>query len=556
MAFERMRVFTGNANPKLAEAVCRHLNISLGRCVVGRFSDGEVMVELLENVRGRDIFILQSTCVPTNDNLMEILVMADALKRASAGRITAAIPYFGYARQDRRPRSARVAITAKVVADMLTTVGVNRVMVMDLHADQIQGFFNIPVDNIYATPILLGDLWKQNYEDLLVVSPDVGGVVRARAIAKRLDSDLAIIDKRRPRANVVRGDEHHRRRQRAHLRDHGRHRRHREHAVQGRHRAEGARREEGRRVLHAPRAVRRRGPAHRDVRARRDRRHRHDPADRRGARRCPRIRAALLRAAARRDDDARVERGVGELAVHGVAADAATPRPAGLAQLGQNRVILQGFPAAASGIAGLRRMSPTADDRPDARARSTGATGRPQTSGAASCNSNSPHLPRTTEGRGASRRMRRAGKAPGIVYGGADAPQPIELDHNALFHALRNEAFHASILTMKLGGAATKVLLRDVQMHPFRNEILHVDFQRVDENRKIHMKVPLHFVNGEISPAVKVSGAIVSHVRHRARHLVPAEGPAGVHRGRPVDARRRPLGPRVGAEAPAGRRRS
>jgi ribose-phosphate pyrophosphokinase len=198
-----MRIFTGNANPKLGEAVCRHLNISLGRAVVGRFSDGEVMVELLENVRGRDVFILQSTCAPTNDNLMEILVMVDALKRASAARVTAAIPYFGYARQDRRPRSARVPITAKVIADMLTTVGVDRVMVMDLHADQIQGFFNIPVDNIYATPILLGDLWKQNYDNLLVVSPDVGGVVRARAIAKRLDSDLAIIDKRRPKANVA-----------------------------------------------------------------------------------------------------------------------------------------------------------------------------------------------------------------------------------------------------------------------------------------------------------------------------------------------------------------
>ncbi len=203
MAFERMRIFTGNANPKLAEAVCRHLNISLGRCVVDRFSDGEVLVELLENVRGRDVFVLQSTCAPTNDNLMEIMVMVDALKRASAGRVTAAIPYFGYARQDRRPRSARVAITAKVVADMLTSVGVQRVMVMDLHADQIQGFFNIPVDNIYATPILLGDLWKRNYENLIVVSPDVGGVVRARAIAKRLDSDLAIIDKRRPKANVA-----------------------------------------------------------------------------------------------------------------------------------------------------------------------------------------------------------------------------------------------------------------------------------------------------------------------------------------------------------------
>ena len=203
MAYERMRVFTGNANPKLAEAVCRHLNISLGRAIVGRFSDGEVMVELLENVRGRDVFVLQSTCQPTNDNLMEVMVMVDALKRASASRITAAIPYFGYARQDRRPRSARVAISAKVVADMLTTVGVDRVMVMDLHADQIQGFFNIPVDNVYATPILLGDLWKQNYENLLIVSPDVGGVVRARAIAKRLDSDLAIIDKRRPKANVA-----------------------------------------------------------------------------------------------------------------------------------------------------------------------------------------------------------------------------------------------------------------------------------------------------------------------------------------------------------------
>src|SRR6201984_1085430 len=203
MAFERMRVFTGNANPQLAEAVCRHLNVSLGRCIVGRFSDGEVMVELLENVRGRDVFVLQSTCAPTNDNLMEVLVMVDALKRASAARVTAAIPYFGYARQDRRPRSARVPISAKVVADMLTTVGVDRVMTMDLHADQIQGFFNIPVDNIYATPVLLGDLWKQNYDNLLVVSPDVGGVVRARAIAKRLDLEPVIIDKRRPKANVA-----------------------------------------------------------------------------------------------------------------------------------------------------------------------------------------------------------------------------------------------------------------------------------------------------------------------------------------------------------------
>src|SRR5246500_2088844 len=200
---DNLMVFSGNANPKLAHAVVQHLNIPLGKATVSRFSDGEVMVELMENVRGRDVFVLQSTCAPTNDNLMEIMLMVDALKRASAGRITAAIPYYGYARQDRRPRSARVAISAKVVANMLQEAGVERVLIMDLHADQIQGFFDIPVDNIYASPILLGDLWKHGYKNLVVVSPDVGGVVRARAIAKRLESDLAIIDKRRPRPNVA-----------------------------------------------------------------------------------------------------------------------------------------------------------------------------------------------------------------------------------------------------------------------------------------------------------------------------------------------------------------
>ncbi len=203
MSYDSLMVFTGNANPKLAEAVVQQLGITLGRATVDRFSDGEVMVELLENVRGKDVFILQSSCAPTNDNLMEIMVMADALKRASAGRITAAMPYFGYARQDRRPRSARVAITAKLVADMLTSAGIDRVLTMDLHADQIQGFFDIPVDNIYASPILLADVWRQNYPNLIVVSPDVGGVVRARALAKQLDADLAIIDKRRPRHNVA-----------------------------------------------------------------------------------------------------------------------------------------------------------------------------------------------------------------------------------------------------------------------------------------------------------------------------------------------------------------
>ncbi len=203
MAYDSLMVFTGNANPNLAQDVVRHLNIHLGRATVGRFSDGEVMVEILENVRGKDVFVLQSTCLPTNDTLMELLVLVDALKRASAGRITAAIPYFGYARQDRRPRSARVAITAKVVANMLTTVGIDRLLTMDLHSDQIQGFFDIPVDNIYSMPILLGDLWKRDYQNLVVVSPDVGGVVRARQMAKRLECDLAIIDKRRPKPNVA-----------------------------------------------------------------------------------------------------------------------------------------------------------------------------------------------------------------------------------------------------------------------------------------------------------------------------------------------------------------
>ncbi len=203
MAFDNLMVFTGSANPKLAQKVAKVLNIQLGKATVSRFSDGEVMVELLENVRGKDVFVLQSTCAPTNDHLMEMMIMVDALRRSSAARITAAIPYFGYARQDRRPRSARVAISAKVVANMLTVAGVNRMLTMDLHADQIQGFFDIPVDNVYATPILLGDLWKHGYKNQVVVSPDVGGVVRARAIAKRLESDLAIIDKRRPRPNVA-----------------------------------------------------------------------------------------------------------------------------------------------------------------------------------------------------------------------------------------------------------------------------------------------------------------------------------------------------------------
>jgi ribose-phosphate pyrophosphokinase len=196
-------LFTGNANRVLAQEIASSLGVELGNATVGRFSDGEVTVELHQNVRARDVFIVQPTCNPTNENVMELLIMVDALKRASARRITAVIPYYGYARQDRRPRSTRVPISAKVVANLLETVGVERVLTMDLHADQIQGFFDIPVDNIYASPVLLSDLKGKKYDDLMVVSPDVGGVVRARALAKQLGCDLAIIDKRRPAAGVA-----------------------------------------------------------------------------------------------------------------------------------------------------------------------------------------------------------------------------------------------------------------------------------------------------------------------------------------------------------------
>ncbi len=196
-------VFAGNANLNLASSIAHELNVPMGKAVVGRFSDGEVMVEVMENIRGRDCYVIQPTCAPTADNFMELLVMIDAMKRASASRVTAVIPYFGYARQDRRPRSARVPITAKVAARMISVIGTDRVVTIDLHADQIQGFFDIPVDNVYASPLVLADIWqRQPQHEIVVVSPDVGGVLRARAIAKRLDADLAIIDKRRPRANV------------------------------------------------------------------------------------------------------------------------------------------------------------------------------------------------------------------------------------------------------------------------------------------------------------------------------------------------------------------
>ena len=199
---DTLALFSGNANPTLAAEIARHLQTRLGRATVEKFSDGEINVEMLENVRGRDVFIVQPTCPPTNDSLMELLVMVDAARRASAARITAVVPYFGYSRQDRRPRATRSAITAKLVANMISGAGVNRLLTIDLHADQIQGFFDIPVDNVYASPVLLGDAWKQAYKNKIIVSPDVGGVVRARAFAKRLeDSELAIIDKRRPRPN-------------------------------------------------------------------------------------------------------------------------------------------------------------------------------------------------------------------------------------------------------------------------------------------------------------------------------------------------------------------
>ncbi len=202
---DTMALFTGNANRALAHEIARHLGVPLGEAEVGRFSDGEVNVELIDNVRGRDVFIVQSTCPPVNDHLMELLVLVDACRRASAARITAVVPYFGYSRQDRRPRATRSAITAKLVANMIASAGVDRLLTLDLHSDQIMGFFDIPVDNVYGSPVLLGDAWKRGDSNLVVVSPDVGGVARARAFARRLDdADLAIIDKRRPRPNESR----------------------------------------------------------------------------------------------------------------------------------------------------------------------------------------------------------------------------------------------------------------------------------------------------------------------------------------------------------------
>ena len=249
---ETLTLFAGNANPALAHDIARHLTTPLGRAYVGRFSDGEVNIELMENVRGRDVFILQPTCPPANDHLMELLVIVDACRRASAAKITAVVPYFGYSRQDRRPRATRSAITAKLVANMIQSAGVDRLLTIDLHSDQIQGFFDIPVDNVYASPVLLGDAYRQRYENMIVVSPDVGGVVRARALAKRLDdADLAIIDKRRPRPNEskvmniigeVAGQD---------LRAHRRHGGYRGHAGRGRAGVEGRGCGEGGGVHHA-----------------------------------------------------------------------------------------------------------------------------------------------------------------------------------------------------------------------------------------------------------------------------------------------------------------
>jgi ribose-phosphate pyrophosphokinase len=313
MAFDNLMVFTGNANPRLAQSVAKQLNIQLGRSTVSKFSDGEVMVELLENVRGKDVFVLQSTCAPTNDHLMELMIMVDALRRSSAARITAAIPYFGYARQDRRPRSARVAITAKVVANMLTVAGVNRLLTLDLHADQIQGFFDIPVDNVYATPILLGDLFKMGYKNQVVVSPDVGGVVRA---SDRQEARERPRDHRQAPAAPERrhGDEHHRRRERQDVRDHGRHGRHGEHALRSGACVEGAGRGAGRGVLHAPGVVRARGEPHRAVGDRRAGGDRHHSAEA-GGRGVPEDSRRERRGADGRDDETDLRGELGELPV-------------------------------------------------------------------------------------------------------------------------------------------------------------------------------------------------------------------------------------------------
>ena len=483
---ESIMLFTGNANPRLAADVSRHLGIPIGRATVARFSDGEGYVEILEHVRGRDVFILQSTCAPANDNLMEIMLMADALRRASAGRITAAIPYFGYARQDRRVRSARVPISAKVIANMLQAVGVDRVLTMDLHSDQIQGFFDIPVDNIYAAPIILADVWRQNMTNLMVVSPDVGGVVRARAFAKELDTDLAIIDKRRPKTNVsevmnIIGD------------------------VQGRTclimddmvdtagtltKAAAALKANGasRVVAYCTHPVLSGGAVMRVADSDLDELVVTDtiplngqlpPTDRIRAISCAALLAETIVRIAKSDSVSSLFLDYGfKQALTGL-----QHHPCGLRLRGSSAV-------------GLGRSHFIFKEEPSMKIST----------------SHGVATTRSLEGTGASRRLRRAGKLPGIVYGGVAAPVSIELDHNPILLALRMEAFHSSIITLTIDGQDEQVLLRDFQMHPFKQQVLHVDFQRVEASQKLHTKVPLHFVGAEVSPAVKLNGAVVNHV--------------------------------------------
>ena len=433
-------------------------------------------------MRARDVFVVQSTCAPTNENLMELLIMVDALKRASARRITAVIPYFGYARQDRRPRSTRVPISAKVVANLLETVGVERVLTMDLHADQIQGFFDIPVDNIYASPVLLADLKSKNYNDLVVVSPDVGGVVRARALAKQLGCDLAIIDKRRPTANVsevmhVIGE------------------------IEGRNcvimddmidtagtlvKAAEVLKERGAKSVYAycthavfsgP-AIERIAKSQLDEVVITNTIPLND-----AAKACKKIRQLIGGVPVCRDDPPHHRRRVGDVAVRRA-----------------EQQFLETTRAAVGTLSKLGLCLPFAG--PWSRRHSQ--HWRDETMKFVA-------YERTLQGTGASRRLRKADKVPGIVYGGGE-PKMIELDHNALYFALKKEAFHSSLLEMELGGKVQKVLLRDFQMHPWKQNVLHIDFQRVDETTRMHKKVPLHFAGEENSPAVKTDKCLVSHV--------------------------------------------
>ena len=569
MRERRLMIFGGNANPPLTRNIAAYLQQPIGKLQLTRFSDGETAVEILENVRGGDVFIVQPVCAPTNDNLMDLLVMVDAMKRSSAERITAVVPYYGYARQDRRVRSARVPITAKLVANMLSVAGVDRVLTVDVHAEQIQGFFDIPVDNVYASPLLLLDIWRQKHENLVVVSPDIGGVVRARAVAKQLDdSDLAIIDKRRPKANEAQvmniiGD------------------------VSGRtcvliddmvdtagtlcKAAEALKNHGAVKVVAlathpvlSGNAIGNLTSSVLDELVVTDT----IPLSPRGARlrdasacsRWPISSARPSGASTRTSRSARCtwtkgsdrsrsdppgyspvgpSRPVGDLAVriHGIGGERAYS-PAGPSHpvqepSGRIQEISVGRPArrrlpiigrvGPQGVRPVGYTPPALPGRGQIPARHVGAAEIPPEKFDMSDDINVRAESRNVFGKGASRRLRRENLVPAIVYGDGKDPQSVQMKHNEVVKHLENEGFYSQLLMLSIdGGDSVRTILKDVQRHPYRQQILHMDFLRVTAGAELQVSVPLHFLGEDVAPGVKNENGVVTHNDNEVGDRLPS----------------------------------